>query len=171
MVSTNSGSCGLPLVSDVIVLVVENELMVAVAASVLSTCSVVPAGLEKFSPAPPTVAGDNTRPRFLYDQLTTATKMFSAQTGIGSNASPMSGTLSTFIGQVLTVQGQSATNASSLKEGQDVVVKGLQTRMNSESGVNIDQEMTSLLNLQTAYGANARVFSVVQQMLQSLLQM
>jgi len=53
MVSTNSGSCGLPLVSDVIVLVVENELTVAVAASVLSTCSVVPPGLEKLSPAPP----------------------------------------------------------------------------------------------------------------------
>jgi flagellar hook-associated protein 1 FlgK len=83
----------------------------------------------------------------------------------------MNGTLSTFIGQVLTVQGQSATNASSLKDGQDVVVNGLQTRMNGVSGVNIDQEMTSLLNLQSTYAANARVFSVVQQMLQSLLQM
>jgi flagellar hook-associated protein 1 FlgK len=79
--------------------------------------------------------------------------------------------LSTFIGQVLTVQGQAATNADSLKQGQDVVVNGLQTRMNGVSGVNIDQEMTSLLNLQNTYAANARVFSVVQQMLQTLMQM
>jgi len=47
----------------------------------------------------------------------------------------------------------------------------LQARMNSESGVNIDREMTSLLNLQSTYAANARVFSVVQQMLQTLMQM
>jgi flagellar hook-associated protein 1 FlgK len=130
-----------------------------------------PSGLVTYSTAPPTVAGDNTRPSFLYDQLTTATKMFSPQSGIGSNSSPMTGTFSTFIGQVLTVQAQSATNAGSLKDGQDVVVNGLQTRMNNVSGVNIDQEMTSLLNLQSTYAANARVFSVVQQMLQSLMQM
>ena len=130
-----------------------------------------PSGLVTYSTSPPTVAGDATRPAFLYNQLTSATQTFSAQTGIGSTNSPMKGTLSTFIGQVLTVQAQSATNASSLKDGQDVVVNGLQTRMNSVSGVNIDQEMTSLLNLQTTYSANARVFSVVQQMLQSLMQM
>jgi flagellar hook-associated protein 1 FlgK len=130
-----------------------------------------PSGLVIYSTAPPTVAGDNTRPSFLYDQLTTATKMFSPQSGIGSNNAPMSGTFATFIGQVLTVQAQSATNADSLKDGQDVVVNGLQKRMNGVSGVNIDQEMTSLLNLQSTYAANARVFSVVQQMLQSLLQM
>jgi flagellar hook-associated protein 1 FlgK len=130
-----------------------------------------PSGLVTYSTSPPTAAGDATRPSFLYNQLTAATQTFSPQTGIGSNNAPMSGTLSTFIGQVLTVQAQSATNSSSLMEGQDVVVKGLQTRMNSVSGVNIDQEMTSLLNLQNSYAANARVFSVVQQMLQTLMQM
>jgi len=130
-----------------------------------------PSALVAYSVAPPTAAGDNTRPAFLYNQLTSATLMFSPQTGIGSTTAPMNGTLSTFIGQVLTVQGQSASNADSLKQGQDVVVNGLQTRMNSVSGVNIDQEMTSLLNLQSTYAANARVFSVVQQMLQSLMQM
>ena len=47
----------------------------------------------------------------------------------------------------------------------------LQQRLNQESGVNIDQEMTSLLNLQSAYGANARVFSVVKEMFATLLNM
>ena len=34
-------------------------------------------------------------------------------------------------------------------------MNGLQARMNTVSGVNIDQEMTSLLNLQSTYAANA----------------
>ena len=37
-------------------------------------------------------------------------------------------------------------------------------RLNQDSGVNIDEEMTNLLNLQSAYGANARVFSAVKDM-------
>jgi len=130
-----------------------------------------PSALVIYSTAPPTASGDNTRPTFLYNQLTNATRTFSPLTGIGSVNAPMSGKLSTFIGQVLTDQAQAATNADSLKQGQDVVVNGLQARMNSESGVNIDREMTSLLNLQSTYAANARVFSVVQQMLQTLMQM
>jgi len=69
-----------------------------------------------------------------------------------------------------TILNGTATQAG-LKQGQDVVVNGLQQRMNTTSGVNIDQEMTSLLNLQNTYAANARVFSVVQQMLQTLMQM
>jgi flagellar hook-associated protein 1 FlgK len=130
-----------------------------------------PSALVTYSGSPPTASGDNTRPAFLYDQLTNATLTFSPQTGIGSVNAPISAKLSTFIGQVLTDQAQAATNADSLSQGQDVVVNGLQARMNDVSGVNIDQEMTSLLNLQSTYAANARVFTVVQQMLQTLMQM
>src|SRR5262249_4448479 len=129
-----------------------------------------PGGLTAYS-APPPAAGDNTRPTFLYNQLATATRTFLPQAGIGSTTAPMTGTLSTFIGQVLTQQGQAAANASGLKEGQDVVLNALQQRMNTTSGVNIDQEMTNLLDLQNTYSANARVFAAVQQMFQTLLQM
>ena len=138
---------------------------IAVNASLLTN----PSGLVLFSGS--TTFGDNTRPTFLYNQLTSATSTFSPATGIGSVASPLSGTLPTFIGQIMTQQGQAAANASSLKNGQDVVVNALQQRMNTTSGVSVDQEMTNLLNLQNTYAANARVFSVVQQMFQTLLQM
>jgi flagellar hook-associated protein 1 len=47
----------------------------------------------------------------------------------------------------------------------------LQQRFNSSAGVNIDQEMANLLNLQNSYAANARVLSVVKQMLDTLMQM
>jgi flagellar hook-associated protein 1 FlgK len=130
-----------------------------------------PSSLVIYSNSPPTDLGDNTRSTFLYNQLVSGTRTFSPATGIGSASMPMTGTLTTFIGQMMTDQAQAASNASGLKQGQDVVVNGLQQRMNSVSGVNIDQEMTSLLSLQNTYAANARVFSVVQQMLQTLMQM
>jgi flagellar hook-associated protein 1 FlgK len=130
-----------------------------------------PSSLVIYSASPQTDLGDNTRSTFLYNQLVSGARTFSPATGIGSASMPMTGTLTTFIGQVMTDQAQAASNASGLKQGQDVVVNGLQQRMNSVSGVNIDQEMTSLLSLQNTYAANARVFSVVQQMLQTLMQM
>ena len=69
----------------------------------------------------------------------------------------------------MSQQGQAANNADNLKQGQDLVVSTLQQRMNSASGVNIDQEMTTLLTLQNTYSANARVFSVIEQMYKDLL--
>ena len=129
------------------------------------------AGLAIYSAAPPTAVGDNTRPTFLYDQLTSATLTFSAATGIGAANAPMSGTLTSYLGQLMTVQAQAAADAGNLKQGQDVVVNALQQRMNTTSGVNVDQEMTNLLTLQNAYSANARVFSTVQKMFDTLFQM
>jgi flagellar hook-associated protein 1 FlgK len=130
-----------------------------------------PSKLVAYSVAPPTASGDPTRPSFLFDQMTNGSALFPPATGIGSATSPFKGTLSSFIGQVMSQQGQAASNASNLKQGQDIVVNALQQRMNSASGVNIDEEMTSLLTLQNTYAANARVFSTVQQMFQSLLSM
>jgi len=179
MTSLTSGNPQLPLFVDTLGLAYSGaitasgpeQLGYAQRIQVNSALLSNPSALVTYSSAPPTAAGDNTRPTFLYNQLTSAMRTFSPETGMGSVNAPMSGTMSTFIGQLLTVQAQAATNASSLKEGQDVVVNGLQARMNSISGVNIDKEMTSLLDLQSTYAANARVFSVVQQMLQTLMQM
>jgi flagellar hook-associated protein 1 FlgK len=52
-----------------------------------------------------------------------------------------------------------------------VVVNALQQRVNQASGVNIDQEMSNLISLQTAYGANARVMTAVRDMIDALLKM
>ena len=76
-----------------------------------------------------------------------------------------------YLRQMLNQQGQDADSASRLKDGQDVVVNSLQARFNQVSGVNIDQEMANLLNLQNAYAANARVASTVKEMLDTLMQL
>jgi flagellar hook-associated protein 1 FlgK len=117
-----------------------------------------------------TTAGDATRPSFLLNQMTTASLTYAASTGIGTAQAPYSGTLSQYLSQVVSVQSQAANAATNLQQGQDTVLTALQQRFNSQSGVNIDTEMSNLIALQNAYAANARVMSTIQSMMQTLLQ-
>jgi flagellar hook-associated protein 1 FlgK len=118
-----------------------------------------------------TPSGDSTRPDFLFQQLTAGTMQFSPDTGIGTAGSPFSGSISTFLRQVISQQGENADSANNLKQGQDVVLSSLQQRFNDGSSVNVDQEMATLLTLQNAYAANARVLTTVKQMFDTLMQM
>jgi flagellar hook-associated protein 1 FlgK len=129
-----------------------------------------PSKLTVYSTSPATPAGDTTRSDFLYDQLTSATYSYSPNTGLGSAASPFKGTLPSFLQQFVSVQSSAATTAKQVAQGQDVVVNTLQEKFNSKAGVNIDTEMTNLIALQNSYAANAHVMSVVQNMMQTLLQ-
>ena len=117
-----------------------------------------------------TTAGDPTRPNFMLNQLTNATLTFSPDTGIGTVQAPYSANLPNYMSQVVSQQSQAANAATNLQQGQDAVVSALQQRFNDQSGVSIDQEMSNLIALQNAYGANARVMSVIQQMMSTLLQ-
>jgi flagellar hook-associated protein 1 FlgK len=118
-----------------------------------------------------THAGDSTRPDFIYDKLSGASLQFSPSTGIGTTNAPFTGSITTYLRQVISVQGQAASAAASLKQGQDVVQSALQERYDDASGVNIDEEMANLLQLQNAYAANARVMSAVKDMLDTLMQL
>jgi flagellar hook-associated protein 1 FlgK len=118
-----------------------------------------------------TTSADPTRPNFIYNQIASGSLIFSPAAGIGSTASPYSGTLSAYLSQITSVQSTAANNASNLQKGQDVVLSALQQRFTSTSGVNIDQEMSNLLTLQNAYAANARVMTTVNTMLTALMQM
>jgi flagellar hook-associated protein 1 FlgK len=129
-----------------------------------------PANFTAYSNSPPTAAGDTTRSDFLYSQLTTASFNYSPQTGLGSTASPFTGTITGFMQQFLSQQANTASTATSLQQGQDVVVSTLQQKFNSVAGVSIDTEMSNLIALQNSYAANAHVMSVVQSMMNTLLQ-
>ena len=72
--------------------------------------------------------------------------------------------------QIVSQQSQAANAASNLQQGQDTVLSALQQRFNNQSGVNIDTEMSNLIALQNAYGANARVMSTIEQMMSMLMQ-
>jgi len=128
-----------------------------------------PSKLTLFGPS--TASGDPTRPNFIYNQLTNANFAFLANTGLGSAATPFAGKVPDYLRQVLSTQGAAAANASSLSQGQSLVVNALQQRLNDAAGVNVDQEMASLISLQTAYGANARVMTAARDMLDMLMKM
>ena len=116
-----------------------------------------------------TTSGDPTRPDFLVNQMTAASLPFSPTTGIGTQSTPFTGTLTDYMSQIVSQQSQAANAATNLQQGQDTVLSALQQRFNDSSGVNIDTEMSNLIALQNAYGANARVMTTIQQMMATLL--
>jgi len=173
--SLTSGSSQLPLFTDD-----GNPITGAITSSgsqttglagrieVNSALAASPSGLVSY--ASNTAAGDPTRPNFILNQLTDATLSYSPTTGLGTVSAPYTGTLTQYLSEVVSQQAQAATAATNLQQGQDTVVTALQQRFNSQSGVSIDTEMSNLIALQNAYGANARVMSTIEQMMQTLLQ-
>ncbi|MGB7097295.1 MAG: flagellar hook-associated protein FlgK [Xanthobacteraceae bacterium] len=117
-----------------------------------------------------TTSGDPTRPDFLVNQMTNAGLTYSPTTGIGTQDAPYTGTLTNYMSQVVSQQSQAANAATNLQQGQDTVLSALQQSFNDQSGVNIDTQMSNLIALQNAYGANARVMTTIQEMMTTLLQ-
>ena len=117
-----------------------------------------------------TPAGDTTRPDFIYQQLTSGSYYYSPKSGLGTANSPFKGTLLNFSQQFTSAQGEQASAAKLLAQGQDVVLSTLKQKFADTAGVNIDDEMAHLLALQNAYAANARVMGVVKDMYQALMQ-
>jgi flagellar hook-associated protein 1 FlgK len=130
-----------------------------------------PSKLVVYRTTPLTSAGDSTRPNFIYDRLQNAPLDFSPRSGVGTTIAPFTGPLDAFLRQSISQQGEAATAATNLKEGQDVVFNTLRERFNSSAAVNIDEEMANLLSLQNSYGANARVLTTVKEMIDTLLRM
>jgi flagellar hook-associated protein 1 len=117
---------------------------------------------------PGVLQGDPARPAFLLDALTNAQRGFSGATGIGGGA-PFSSSVDEFARRIVEAQGANAELAQRLDEGQQVALSAIESRFADQSGVNIDQEMALLVQLQTAYGANARVMTAVRDMLDMLM--
>jgi flagellar hook-associated protein 1 FlgK len=130
-----------------------------------------PSRLVVYQTSPLTLSGDGSRPNFIYDRLTAASFTYAAETGVGTSSAPFSGSLSSFIRQIISQQGEAADAADSLQQGQEIVVRSLQQRFNDSASVNIDQEMANLLTLQNGYAANARVLATVKEMLDALMRM
>jgi flagellar hook-associated protein 1 FlgK len=126
--------------------------------------------LSVYNTSPVTPAGDTTRSDFLFTQLTSGTFSYSPSTGLGSSVQPFKGTISSYLQQFTSQQSNAATLAKQLQQGQSVVVSTLQQKFNSTSAVNIDTEMANLIAVQNTYAANAHIMTVVQSMMNSLLQ-
>ena len=116
-----------------------------------------------------TSPGDSTRPEELYNRLTQTGRAFAPSTGIGGTNSPYTGSLASFAQRVVSYQSTQASNAQDDLKSQQVVSQSLQDRFDSETGVNVDNELSNLLVLQNAYSANARVMTTVSQLFDVLI--
>jgi flagellar hook-associated protein 1 len=66
-------------------------------------------------------------------------------------------------------QAQQSADTTAQLTTEQAVQTSLADRLNASSGVNMDTEMSAMITLQNAYGANARVISTVQAMFTQLL--
>ncbi len=78
-------------------------------------------------------------------------------------------TMEEFAIDLLSSIGGAVASASSQAESQTAVIDHLQALESGVTGVSIDEEMTSLIQLQQAFSATARVLDAAQQMFDTLL--
>jgi flagellar hook-associated protein 1 len=114
--------------------------------------------------------GDPARADFLLDQLQTMS--FASAQGNGSSRGSyrLGGTISDLIAQTMDYTGAAAGFAISEDDTQQLAMESLTQRLNSEYGVNVDEEMARLMELQNAYAANSRVIAVVQELMNRLME-
>ncbi|MCC2113789.1 MAG: flagellar hook-associated protein FlgK, partial [Hyphomicrobiales bacterium] len=130
-----------------------------------------PSRLVVYSTAPQTASGDATRPMLLVDRLNTDGRDFSLAIKATGQARSFAGSIGDYMREVVSFQGSRSEIAQRQAEGQEIVVNSLRERFHDTSGVDIDQELARLTQLQTSYAANARVMSTVKEMLDILMQM
>ncbi len=129
-----------------------------------------PSLLVKWQTSPGTDAGDPTRPQALLDRLERTTFDFGAETGMTGTGHGFSATLTDFADRMVSFWGAAAASASSALDSQSVIQTNLEERIKTASGVSVDQELARLIQLQSAYAANARVMSTAKDMLDTLMQ-
>ncbi len=118
---------------------------------------------------PGTPMGDASRVDQLLSNLDTL--RFAGGTGSvsGSAGSRLAGTVSDLISQSINTIGNIASSSGSEAETQEMTLDALGNRLESEYGVDIDEEMARLMELQNAFAANARVMSVAQELIKDLM--
>jgi flagellar hook-associated protein 1 FlgK len=75
-----------------------------------------------------------------------------------------------YYGQLVSQIGSDGQNALNSQSTQTALNQQIQNQISSTSGVNLDQEMTNLLQFQRSYQAAAQAVSSMDQVVQSLLQ-
>ena len=61
---------------------------------------------------------------------------------------------------------QTSKNAA---EAQNAIVSSLESKLASQTGVDLNEELTDLVRFQTAYEASAKVFSICNELMDTIL--
>ena len=111
--------------------------------------------------------GDSTRADFMLDQLNTM--RFNAPVTPGSTLRQINGTVGDLVSQTMNIQGDVVASAITAEQSQVATLEAVDQRMAEEYSVDVDEEMARLTELQAAYAANARVITIVQELLDTLM--
>jgi flagellar hook-associated protein 1 FlgK len=74
-----------------------------------------------------------------------------------------------FLRRVVTRVGVEAQTASEMENGSRLTVESLRTRQEETSGVSLDEEAVNMMRYQRAFEAAARLISVVDEMLTTVI--
>lgn len=119
------------------------------------------------------VAGDNivqggdSSGAIALENVPTETLNFPAAAGLAAQATSLTNYAAAFYQNLSNLSNQVTTNQTTQSDR----LQQAQQQLSSNSGVNLDEELTNLTTYQQAYSAAARVLSTVQQLYQTLMQM
>lgn len=80
-------------------------------------------------------------------------------------------TLSDFYSRMIARLGNDKQSADRFAETTDLVIQQLEQQKGSISGVSIDEEMTNIIKFQRSYQASARLISISDEMLETIIRM
>lgn len=120
--------------------------------------------------SPTTASGDSKRVEYLAEQFNSMRFGSNSMVGSKGGGFRLSGSLSDMVSQVVEYQGSSIQTALSAHATNTQTLDAITSRMEENYGVDINEEVAKLMELQNAYAANARVASVVQELLDTLMQ-
>jgi len=112
--------------------------------------------------------GDADRANYVINQLETMNFVSGTSPQANSGRFQLAGNLGEVISQIVGFQGASIDAALTKRDDRQLTLDTIIDQMESDYGVNVDEEMARLLELQNAYAANARVVSVVKELLDTL---
>lgn len=113
--------------------------------------------------------GDADRADYVIDQLNKMQFVSGGNPAENTGRFQLSGNLSELISQVVGFQGSTINAAITTNDDRQMTLDTIVDQMESDYGVNVDEEMARLMELQNAYASNARVVSVVSELLDALL--
>lgn len=87
-------------------------------------------------------------------------------TGLTVKSNPNGMTIDNYFKSTITSLGVSSQEAERMVTNQEALISQLETRKESISGVSIDEEITNMIQFQRAYQANAKMISVIDELLE-----
>jgi flagellar hook-associated protein 1 FlgK len=112
--------------------------------------------------------GDADRADYIISQLEDMDFTSGGNPAASAGKFQLTGNLGELISQVVGFQGSTINAALTKADDRQLTLDTVVDQMESEYGVNVDEEMARLMELQNAYAANARVISVVKELLDAL---